>query len=704
MTVANVSSFNVPTSAKLGPYNKTSREGTFADILVEEAEITGNVYINNFGDSIVGKSVPVGTPIQIRASPNFGGILRNAGTNESGVIKIKITPPESTTREKSFPADAPDIDVTSTEWADELDTTGWKTGTATVTITSVKGSCNDLDVSSAVYEFTVRSKKLSIEAAEDEVGKGEKITLTVSGNPSTWYYFAIENIVDTEEPKVEATASVTPVDGEGTTDKPCAAWVKTSASGTRDVEVSTTGADDRTYTMNVYYNFTIAAGWPTTVAEAEAAGSFTPTQAEDADPADDDDVKVKVVEAEVTFNIPATAIIGEDVTIIGTVSAGDDVDILIEDGDDGKWDDETLDENDEFEVTWDTDELMTGTYTIDVYIDCDLDAEDDPNGVAELDEDGRTTLRLVEPGLTAEQLRNVVAEDDDYTIEGTASGVDDVDILLAGPKGYTSGGKTVENGLYIISTSVTDNEFSEDIKMPDGLDTGTWVAAVLFPGRDGVYGDLFDGDGDPIRAGNLADANLNLNGKTQSQLIAILQDRTLDVAGSDDDLKAFTFKVESGYVDLNPVEAVAAGDPLNLTGVTNREPETLITISTFAKPAGATDLPAVLAEVEWTTKDEGVFRGTIDTTGAVEGTYTLEADDGDGNVDTITVTIGAAVPEATPTPEPTAEPTAEPTEAPAVPTPEPTPEPTPTEEPGFEAVFAIAGLLSIAYLVLRRRK
>jgi len=35
----------------------------------------------------------------------------------------------------------------------------------------------------------------------------------------------------------------------------------------------------------------------------------------------------------------------------------------------------------------------------------------------------------------------------------------------------------------------------------------------------------------------------------------------------------------------------------------------------------------------------------------------------------------------------------------------PTPTPTPTEEvPGFEAVFAIAGLLAIAYVVLRRRK
>ncbi|MDI6810681.1 MAG: PGF-CTERM sorting domain-containing protein [archaeon] len=34
------------------------------------------------------------------------------------------------------------------------------------------------------------------------------------------------------------------------------------------------------------------------------------------------------------------------------------------------------------------------------------------------------------------------------------------------------------------------------------------------------------------------------------------------------------------------------------------------------------------------------------------------------------------------------------------PTPSPTPTPTP---PGFEAVFAIAGLLTVAYRVLRRR-
>ncbi|MCK4732628.1 MAG: PT domain-containing protein, partial [Methanophagales archaeon] len=80
------------------------------------------------------------------------------------------------------------------------------------------------------------------------------------------------------------------------------------------------------------------------------------------------------------------------------------------------------------------------------------------------------------------------------------------------------------------------------------------------------------------------------------------------------------------------------------------------------------------------------------------------ADDGDGNTDTVDVEIVTAVPTVAPTVAPTAAPTVAPTAVPTVePTAEPTAEPTP-EPPGFEAVFAIAGMLAIAYLVLRKRR
>jgi hypothetical protein len=60
----------------------------------------------------------------------------------------------------------------------------------------------------------------------------------------------------------------------------------------------------------------------------------------------------------------------------------------------------------------------------------------------------------------------------------------------------------------------------------------------------------------------------------------------------------------------------------------------------------------------------------------------------------------------TPTPTPTPKPTPTPTMPPTptrTPTATPTPEPSP-EEPGFEALFAITGLLAIAFVILRRKQ
>jgi PGF-CTERM protein len=93
------------------------------------------------------------------------------------------------------------------------------------------------------------------------------------------------------------------------------------------------------------------------------------------------------------------------------------------------------------------------------------------------------------------------------------------------------------------------------------------------------------------------------------------------------------------------------------------------------------------------------------TAGPMAGTATVTAEanlSGDIGMVSNTTTVTFAVPTITPTATPVVTPTLTPTG-----TPGPTQSPSPSPKkglPGFEAVFAISGLLAVAYLVLRKRK
>ena len=126
------------------------------------------------------------------------------------------------------------------------------------------------------------------------------------------------------------------------------------------------------------------------------------------------------------------------------------------------------------------------------------------------------------------------------------------------------------------------------------------------------------------------------------------------------------------------VRAACLSDGWNLTKVTFLEPGTEVAITTSGS--------GVEYERSETSSNETV-------TPAVNETVTP----------TVNETATPAVNEtATPTASPEASPEATPTPTPTTST-EETPEPKPST-PGFEASFVIAGMLSIAYLVLRRRK
>ncbi len=571
----------------------------------------------------------------------------------------------------------------------KIDTSGFvKSGEYKIWLKTVKEHACGLEIESSTKEsLKIFKEEIKIEAETTEPIEFEDVLFTVRAPPYTIFYFNTTNDEYVEiDPDLEDMGDVK--------NKNCTGK-----------EVYFTGETDENGEFKFVASFTEDKSFKFEV-NATIAGEKK-----------EDEITIDVSKAKVTFDVPSKVIIGEKLKIRGSVAAGESVDIAIDDEiKESKFNDVTVTDG-EFEVEWDTGSEMPGTVKIKAFIDVDypIGSDDYPFSIKDIedykDEDGFISVKLIKPGLDAEQPRNVVAEDDDYTIEGTATGVDYVDIILIGPKGTASDEvDDITEGLLITSSSVSDDEFSEDITMEDGVDTGVWTVLVLHPGRDGDYARPAGKAG--IGAGELKEAyeGNGFGGKDRDQIVAIIRDDTVDAVGSDDLLVAFTFKVESPYVRLNPVASVAVGEPLNISGVTNREPDTTITISTFAGP---TELPMGIVEVEWPTADEGVFNATIDTSDAVPGTYTLEADDGDGNTDTVTVEIVEAAPTPTPTPTPEATPTPEMTPTPtppevATPTPTPavaTPEATPTPPaPGFEALFAIAGLLAVAYLILRRKK
>jgi hypothetical protein len=484
------------------------------------------------------------------------------------------------------------------------------------------------------YDFKVLSGELSIEATEDEVGLGEDVILTVYGNPITYYYLIVTNVNENKPPRIEATGDVKALSGDAVISAQApdlAAWIKTGSDSIADVKVDTCGADTRTYTIKVYDAPEDAAG--TLLTPDDPSG---PTWACDWDivySEDDDDVDVTVVPATVAFDVPETAVIGEDVEIEGAISAGDIVDIIIKD-ERVVENDEPVDWNNEFSVEWDTSGYTTGSYTIEGYIDFRPGEAKNLSSYEGVDPDGNTTICLISPGLTVTQPRNFVAEGDDYTFEGTATGVDDVDYILVGPEGWKSGFAIPDilAGILKSAASVTDDEFNEDETMTEGLDPGGWVTLVLAPGVDGEYM-----TGEPAGALTLAALGVT-EGKNQTQILAIIEEVIMG-AESDDLMVMHTFEVETPYVRLNPLDNVTIGEPLEIFGTTNREPGTMINISTLEGP---TNLSA-LAEVEWPTPDQGIFNATIDTTNAEPGNYTLRADDGDGNTDTTTVELFAPI-------------------------------------------------------------
>ena len=366
-------------------------------VFIDHAEISGDVILNTAEqDSIVGKSVPTSAEIVFKVEANIGTDIPGAR------VDIKVYDPdgvELTTIDGQALNDLtilgttmfvgnPAPTTTAPPYADALDLANLDTGTYKVRFKLDKTTCNMLDVSSSEMEFTIRREELSIDVEEEVVSRGEDIIVNIRGNPKTYYYLIITDVIEEEPPSIEFAGDVVDlpdagepgaenvsvdIDNDGVYDHFLASWIRTGADGIATVRIDTANADERTYTIRVYHNPVQSLGNDGIYGTADddillnpgQGGPEWATERGIADSEDVDKVDVKVEERKVTFDIPSTAAIGETVTIKGTISAGDRVDIVIDDI--LMFADEPVDENKEFEVDWVTSGYTVGSYTCLLY-------------------------------------------------------------------------------------------------------------------------------------------------------------------------------------------------------------------------------------------------------------------------------------------------------------------------------------------------
>ena len=622
---------------------------------------------------------------------DFGWVTRSGEITFKGVtnlrvikdslpnyISFKLLDPFGVRLEDVNGVPLTDIDVSGSDTTFlTINTTGMKTGIYTLSIETDPATNNGLDEDGPEVSFEVRSKGVTIEANKDKQTVTKDIVFTVNTTPYTEFMLDVT-------------------------------WGMPSAVKFYGVPPPIIGWSDEDGKAVVEASFT-------------ETGSFEITATEFiVDTTDSIFVEIVQYEAEVKVEKDTPIYhIGENIKITGKSTAGGSITLAIEDDVVA-----TGLDVDSFEYTWKTENLAPDSYKIAIWILPFSDPYTDPP-------DDSVTVVLIRGGLFAETSADFVALGDEFTIEGIVPGRDRVDILTIAPDGGggrgldpddisdETTGKLNAPGLTYDTTGVdTDGEFETgNITVGKDVDTGTYLIPVLSYGRDGIYG---TSGNDNLLEVISNDYATSLGVKTTDQILAILKDRTINAAGTDDLLGIATIKVEKGFVTLDEMEAVPLGKNIKITGTTNRQVDTSIIVTVEGLEETTPKLKPKIAKVK---EDDKTFYNTFEvsfeTASANIGKYEVTADDGDGHVDATTATILLAEEPSvnvstTPAPEsaegepgagaeeeaekPTA--TSETTE-PAQETEEETEA---EEQPGFEMLFTIAGLLLTVTTVLLLRK
>jgi len=340
---------------------------------------------------------------------------------------------------------------------------------------------------------------------------------------------------------------------------------------------------------------------------------------------DAEEIEITVTKKNVTFDLPSVVVIGDKITIKGTVDTGTYVSVYVNSVLYRKLQNIVIADG-EFSQEVKTTEVgmdVPGIVELKAYIDCDMMCSDpEPTG----SDDGTTEIFMVEPWLTASLAPDSVDPEDDFTVSGSAPGSHAVWIVCVPPNGGGGNALTEERiGITMdkASVSTTDSTFTKKLTVQKDATAGYYDIFVLSPGMDGVWD--MTGNTSLINAINvkyqifdITDPN-DAGTKTQDQVIALFKDLT-QTPGSDDIMRMLPLKV--GATDaliLNPIADVIVGNPLNVSGETSGKDGSMIWITVNSED----QMIAVVITIAM----DNAFNVTFDTTGFLPGTYTIRAYD-----------------------------------------------------------------------------
>ena len=359
-----------------------------------------------------------------------------------------------------------------------------------------------------------------------------------------------------------------------------------------------------------------------------------------------DTVDIIVLEKAVVFDLPSTVLIGDKIKIKGTVTSGTYVTVYIDDVLYTKLANIVIKDAEFYQEVKTTDIGMNlpGPVRLKAWIDCECHVhtgEESTTDKPTWSPDGEGTILVWSPPpLTAYLSVPAVAVEDDFTVFGTAQGQMEVVILSVPPKG--GGGKSLldkgDKGLSPrkASVSMTDDTYSKKMTVQEDATAGYYDIYVLCAGMDGEWGTTGQEDLEAALDERYGIPSLTegvITTKTQAEIEDILED-LVTTPGSDDLMVELRLKVETAYVKLDPVADVTVGEPLVVTGTSNRQEGYVIVVTC----KGPVELAPHTVKVE-----NGTFGCVFDTTDAVPGMYTVIADDGDGHTDEKTVNILPAI-------------------------------------------------------------